>query len=304
MASFGRRPRRYRTVSHHKLHPLAIVAICVGAALIISLIVGNLLKIFLNEDVYNRLVSQNDTPTVTDPIETALPEVQAKPFVLGDPTDALPSAVSVNLGASDGSLHYRSPVSSQFSIEQNEKVDLSVSMSALTSTYVSGIFYPQAFRQDADMQYATALRERALLNEFFRFGGDDVLLVGVDVSPDNLPALEAYVSAIKQETSHATVGIAVPLSVAQSENGWEILSTLLKSFDFCALDVRNTATPNHSDHEEFLNSLSFYLEQYDMRLLLSQTQAELISAISKTDINNYQIAALIPVATEDDDAQG
>ena len=303
MPSYGRRPRHYRNTSHRRLHPLALIAICVGGALIITLVVGNLLKIFLDEEAYNRLVSPN--ANVTDPIQTDLPDIQAQPFLLGSTSASLPNAVSVNLNRSDGKLLYKSPVSAQLTIAQDDKVDLSSSMSTLSGAYVSGVFFPQSFKQPTnDLQYATALSERALLNEFFSLGGDDILLTGISIDSDSLPALINYVSALKSESENAVVGIAVPLDVVKSENGWESLSSLLKVCDFCAMDIKNTATPSDSDHTAFLNSLSTYLVSYDMRLLLSQAQTELVDALHDTKIDNYQILPVIPATTTPDDAQG
>ena len=301
MPSFGRRPRHYHNTYHRRLHPIALIAICVGAALIVTLIVGNLLKIFLDEDAYNRLVSPNDT----DPIQTELPDIQAQPFLLGSTSEALPSAVSVNLNRSDGTLLYKSSVSSKLTVSQNEKVDLTSSMSYLSDVYVSGVFFPQVFKQASDnLTYATELSERALLNEFFALGGDDVLLVDVKFDSNSLPVLIDYVSALKSEIKNATVGIAVPLAVVQSENGSEILTTLLKVCDFCALDLKSTATPTDLEHTEFLIKSSNYLEQYDMRLILSQSQIELIDALDDVQINHFQILPIIPVTTTPDDAQG
>ena len=302
MASYGRRPRHYRNTYHRRLPPLALIAICIGTALIITLIVGNLLKLFLDEDAYNRLVNPDSESSLS--FQNEVLDIQAQPFLFGNTTESLPSAVSVNLNTSEGALLYKSPVSAQFTLPQNDKVDLKASMSSLSGAYVSGVFFPQAFKQSSsDLKYATELCERALLHEFFALGGDEILLVNVDPTSDSLPVLTAYVSAIKSASEHATVGIALSPEIVQSENGQKILSELLKVCDFCALDLKSSATPPDSDHAEFLSNLSKTLSQYDMRLLLSQAQTELIDALDNTEIQDYQILPIVPVATEPGDMQ-
>ena len=57
MSSFGRRARRHRAAHHKGLAPWAIILICVASALALSLLVGNLLKVFLDEEAYDRLVN-------------------------------------------------------------------------------------------------------------------------------------------------------------------------------------------------------------------------------------------------------
>ena len=304
MALYGRRPRHYRNTYHRRLHPLALIAICVGAALIITLIVGNLLKIFLDEDAYNRLVNPHSSSESGESVKAEISDIQAQPFLLGSTTESLPSAISVSLNTSEGALLYKSPVSAQFTLAQNDKVDLTTSMPALSDTYISGVFFPQAFKQSsADLRYTTELCERALLREFFTLGGDEILLVGVNPSADSLSDLISYISALKNESEHATVGVAIAPTVLQSENGGEMLLELFKVCDFFALDLKNSATPPDSEHADFLMSLTKTLLQYDMRLLLSQAQTELIDALDDTQIKDYQILPSVPVATDTNGTQ-
>ena len=295
-----RRLRRYRgSHSHGKISPVTVIVICVVIALIVSLTVGNLLRIFLDEDAYRRLVEgEEKLPQINNPVKTDLPDIQAKSFTLGDKLKAseLGIALSVTLNSPDGPLTYTSPVSEYFACSGNTKVSLGSAMNEIVplTSYISGVYYPQAFAQDnPDLFYAVSAQERALLREFLRSGGRDVLLA--DISPDapTLSVISEYARLLKLEIGEYGVGVAVPLSIVQADNGWEIISTLLNNCDFCALDLRGVTVADQTAAKEQLQSIAYYLLQYDMRLLLSSDQTHLINALNDSYITDYQIVAPI-----------
>lgn len=300
MSPFGKRSHRhYRYRGSHnraRLPVWAIIGICVAAALIVSLIVGNLLRVFLDEDAYRRLVEgKPEPPEISDPVKTSVPDVMAYPFVLGSPTDTLKKnpAVSVALNAPDGTLTYSSPVAAHFSLPQTEGIALGDAMSALTpvTSYVSGIFYPQAFAQADDALFdAVRAEEHALLREFANTGADEILLVGTDPSLSSLKRLADYASTLRESLGEGVyVGVSIPLSSMQADNGWETVGTLLKSCDFCALDLRGIPTETDESAEKLLADITYYRLQYDMRLLLTANQGTLLSAIGQSEITDYEV---------------
>ena len=281
----GRYSYRHRSTHHRALSPVAIIAICVAAALIVTALVGLLLKKFLNEDAYNRLVSpKEEAPVVEDPIRTGVPNVHAYAFTLGDDETAIPlqSAIAVRINNPDGTLNYHSPVSQKLSAPHNEEVGLIPCMEKLivSTSYVTGSFSVRSLAEEtADLRYAAAVSERAILREFLRNGGDDVVLTDLAVSSDTLPRITDYVTALKRDLDRGAVGIAVPLSVALADDGWEILSTLLKSFDFCVLDLRDANVATEQDAVDLLSSLSYFMDKYDTRLLASNAQSLLVAQL-------------------------
>lgn len=301
MSPFGKRPyRRYRYRGSHnraRLPVWAIIGICVAAALTVSLIVGNLLRVFLDEDAYRRLVEgKPEPPEITDPVKTSVPDVMAYPFTLGAPTDTLKKspAVSVALNTHDGTLSYTSPVTAHFSLPRTEGVTLGDAMNALTpvTSYVSGIFYPQAFAQESDALFdAVRAEEHALLREFANAGANEILLVGTDPSLSSLQRLANYASTLGESLGERVyVGVSIPLASMQADNGWEIVGTLLKSCDFCALDLRGIPTETDESAEKLLTDITYYRLQYDMRLLLTADQETLLSAIGQSEITDYEVA--------------
>ena len=295
MAGFGRRLKhRHHRTRTRRLSFAAIAAICVACALVFSIVTGLVLRSLLDEETLLRLSRQSTTQTVEDPIETYLPAISATPIRLREVTDTMPplAAVSVTLNSSKGTLYYTSPVGTYYGLPSTPNTDLYTVLTALdvASSYISGVFHPQAFLQaTTDMHYAVAAEERALLREFVRNGGDEILLVNVPLDADTVTTAAAYAKGIKQDIGSHAVGVAVPLSVATAENGWEILGTLLKSCDFCALDLRAEAAGTEDNAKTLLSTIAYYLEQYDMRVLVSESQTVLIDAIQAAGIADYEI---------------
>ena len=61
MSFGGFRFRLRRAYADGRLHPLVIVAVCLVVAVLLTLIVGNLLNIWMNDDLYQRLTGETET---------------------------------------------------------------------------------------------------------------------------------------------------------------------------------------------------------------------------------------------------
>lgn len=289
MAPFGKRSR-HRYQHHHrnkKLSPPVIIAICVASALVVSIVAGNLLKVFLDNDAYKRLVDPGEEPAnVVTPITIDTPDLNAYYFPFGASTDEIQSGVvSVNINVPDGKLSYTSPVSKLLGITNVETYDFAENMAAINdrTNYLTGVLFSQTLAQPTnDLKYATELRERALIAEFLQGGGNEVLLCNVDL----LQAAD-YVKAIKADLPSAVIGISVPLVNAEENDAH--IATLLKTCDFCALDLRGISVENEEEAYNVIKSASFYLIAYDMRLLLSTDQTLFISQLTELSIPDFQI---------------
>ena len=293
--SIFRRPHRRHKAYTRKLSPLAIALICVAATLVVSLVTGLLLRTFMDEDTYNRLNKPN-RQTVTNPVNTYLPDIKALPFSFSTATDTIEASASraLFINSPDGTVSYTSPVTLYLGMTANPNITLERDLIALdlATSYISGVFHPQAFLQEtADLSFAVASQERALLREFVKNGGNEVLLVIDSLQIDTLSVITDYVGALKSDLGSTALGVAVSHDLAISEHGWEIISSLLRVADFCALDLRLTEAENKDEAADVLYSLDYYLKQYDMRLLLSENRTALIDALSDSDISDYEILA-------------
>lgn len=300
---FGFRLRR-RQHSGRTLHPLAIVGICLAVAVLVTLIVGNLLRIWLDDDTYRELTEGNETPSTELPLEpTEVPNVNAYPFSLHEEVDRVIGfqAVSVELNRTDGSLSYSSDVAALFGLPQTPDVSLPEKLNELSLfvPYVSGIYRPNAFSQElSDVFYAAALQDAALLREFIHAGGDEILLCSLPLSANSTERLEDYLKILKTALPDAAVGVAVPLAFAADAQNWKILDLLSISCDFLVLDLSDEVVidgvdvPNGDPSPAALALLadcSHIVSIYRTRLLLSSSQTPLLSTLEIQMHPNFQV---------------
>lgn len=288
-----------------KLPPWAIVAICAAAAILLTILVGNLLRLWLDDETYHKLTAPETTAQTTAPRpDAAVPHVRAYPYLLTDSVEdaVAKGALSFSINRSDGTLNYTSPVAEYQGRAAASNTSLADRIGPISAfgIHISGVFYPRALTQtDPDLRYAETVEEAALLREFLQAGGTDVLLMDLPFSSMTGEGILTYVECIKTMLGAGTVGVAVPLSIAESEGGARLLEQLLGICDFCALDMTDAVvtSPETDDLgislqvKDALLHIDFFLEEYDMRLLISQTQSLWITAVEIKLVKNYQIVS-------------
>ncbi len=300
-----RRLRRRGGTTGQKMRPVTVVLICLAAAILLTLTVGNLLKIWLDDETYRSLTEGIEPP----PAQQQTPQtngiaINAPLWRVGDWGDALlgSAAVSVPINSSDGTMLYTSEVVHYFGLSSAEGAPALASQMKdllLSIPYASGVFYSSALSHElADLRYAATVREAAVLREFYHAGASELVIRGLPLETATVDEVREYISAIRVDAQNFRVGIAVPISVAESDAGWRILSTLAGVADFFVLDV--TAEPLADDADEYGNSASvnellgrsnYYLSQYQMRLMASDAQTLLVETIEARRYSNYQITA-------------
>ena len=112
MAAFRKRSRHYHA-SPKKIPPIAIVGIILVCTVIITVIVGNLLDNWLDEETYRNLTEGNEPPVPNEEIvKSNVRSVNAYPYLLGDKIDSMigQTSASVLINSPTGELQYDSPV--------------------------------------------------------------------------------------------------------------------------------------------------------------------------------------------------
>ena len=296
MAFLNRRPHRYRAHAG-KLHPLAIVAIVLGCTLIVTVIVGNVLNVVLDDETYQKLTQgEEPTPPTTDIKPSAVRNVNAYPYRLGDKIDGMigQTSASVRINNAAGELQYRSDVGDRYKLPVANDKPLFETMGELCYfvPYVSGVFYPQAFReQNADLRYAAMHEETALLHEFLNAGGSELLICGWNPFEQSVDDAITYLRLLKSTAEATPIGIAIPYEYAVDTANWEAVARLSEAADFCALDLTSVTLENDADEfgtspaaQALLKKCEFLLTQYAMRPLFAASQTGLIS----TAINEFR----------------
>ncbi len=281
MQLFGN--RLHNTHRRGALSPLAIVLIVVGAAFLLTVILGLLFNVWLDDEAYERLTKgeqkqeeQNETN------KSYTRDIHADAYVFGKEAESVWESfyeISVTLNTPTGQINYTSEVVQFLGMESISDRVLYEEMGEahLFAGFVSGVFYPQAlYSEGADLQYAVAAKECALMQEFLHAGGSEILLCGVPLNQTDTASILRYVKQVKAMAGDSPVGVAVPLAVARAEGSWTLLESLAKECDFLAIDLTETVSVGGA--EQILTDARYYIQQYDMRVLLNERQEDLILA--------------------------
>lgn len=264
------------------LSPLAIILICVGAALLLAIVVGLMLNVWLDDEAYERLTKGEQKEEVIETNKTYTRNVHADAYVFGEVGESVwesLSEISITLNTPTGQINYTSEVSAFLGMQSISNHVLYDAMGEVNmfASFVGGVFYPQAlYSEGSDLQYAAAAKECALMREFLHAGGSEILLCGIPFSRTDTASILRYVKQVKAMAGDAPVGVAIPLAVARADGAWTLLESLAKECDFLALDLTETASVGGA--EKILTDSRYYIQQYDMRVLLSEQQEELIFA--------------------------
>ena len=274
---------RRNTVRRGALSPLAIILICAGAAFLLTIVVGLLLNVWLDDEAYDRLTKGEQKEEEKVEIDKSYTrDIHADAYVFGKEGESVWenfSEISITLNTPTGQVNYNSEVVTYLGMESVSGTALYDAMGEvyLFANFVSGVFYPQAlYKEGADLQYAAAARECALLQEFLHAGGSEILLCGIPFGKTDTASILRYVKQIKAMAGDSPVGVAVPLAVARADGAWTLLESLAKECDFLAIDLTETASVGGA--EQILTDARYYIQQYDMRVLLSEKQDDLILA--------------------------
>ncbi len=299
MQLFGNRRNTHRRGA---LSPLAIVLICAGAALLLTIIIGLMLNVWLDDETYDRLTKgeeQKEEQPTTNKSYTR--DIHADAYVFGKDAESVWESfyeISVTLNTPTGQINYTSEVVNYLGMETTTDRVLYDEMGevSLIAGFVSGVFYPQAlYSEGADLQYAAAAKECAVMKEFLHAGGSEILLCGIPFTRTDTASILRYVKQVKAMAGESPVGIAIPLSVARADGAWTMLESLAKECDFLAIDL--TETTSVGGPEQILTDARYYIQQYDMRVLLGEKQEDLIfAAYTYPDVQviTYYAPALPP----------
>ena len=260
---------------------------------------------YLDEEDYQRLTEGTKESQPLPEGDVKVRRINAYPSSFGAAIENAGGypAISVCINdPQDGKMAYTSDMTSYLGLLGNENVGLHetfVELSVFTS-YVSGVFYPQAFAQTLpDLVYAKGAEEAALLREFSRAGGADVVLCGLPLDGANIHAVCEYVSLVSHAMGDTPVGVAVRVDDPNLGDGWESLARLERVCDFFVLDLRGAELPTDdldeagisASAEALLQENAYCITAYSMRLMLDAGQSGLLSTLEARLYPNYQVTA-------------
>lgn len=284
---------RRSAYSEQRKSPLPLILIVLAITLALTVLIGNLLPLFLSDAALEALRGdggEKEPPRVTSSVK----KLRAYAYLLGgDLGDVWENPhASVSLNAPSSSLAYTSTVAGYLGYSSYRSAKLAECMEELdeAATYISGVFYPRApYLSSEALRDAEAAKETALMREFLRAGGDEILLRDLPFGVDGveLEDILSYVETVATALGDSPTVVAVPLfALSDGKSAHRILSRLADVADRLALDLG--AADGSLSPEDWLKESDYFLRQYEMRLLLSETQTDLaLAADGYADLQTF-----------------
>ena len=285
---------QYRRNMHRKKRTKAIaviIAVALVVVFILFLIIGNALHKKTSGDE-----SQSDdaTQNATDGSSNALPQAEAVgayalPLLkdgssFSSRLSAIPEnaeAVCINLNTSDGTLCYRSELSSEFSFLKyaSDASSLSGAMSSINDRelYASALLHVPSFALEDDLAREIYLTGWcAVAVEAIRAGADDCLIKTASAGADEVDKLCAIADLIHEIDKDAIIGIVIPEDVLSASNSEVLISKLSHSFNYLALNATNAKEDEDVGVyiETRVAQMQMQLIYYKMRVLLPTAEDE------------------------------
>lgn len=207
----------------------------------------------------------------------------------------------------EGRLAYNSLVTASLGIAQEENgYDLVEEMVYVHSLggYACAYIYASSFTcEDAYLREVYKTYEIALISEAAECGVDDILILGLDVSAENIDEVEKYVSDASLAAGKAPLGVAVSRELLlMTEQDIYLASRVGAVCDYLALDLRAMSVDADkveestedgdvaiSELDATLAELEYYVEAYKIRVVFSKSNASLYDSALDLGVSNIQI---------------
>ncbi len=145
--------------------------------------------------------------------------------------------------------------------------------------------------------------ETALIAEAASAGADDILLLGLDITEDNLAEAEDFIARAANAANGTPLGVAVGEDILRSsENGGYIGARIKSACDYLALDLTymtladgesagedENGEPLPSELEKTVENCEYYIETYPTRLLFSNEYSKLYVYAKELGVIDFQI---------------
>ena len=208
--------------------------------------------------------------------------------------------LSVCLRYEDGSLAYHSIIAEKIGLDgMDSGCDLKENVEYMHKCggYVIGTMYINAFSEkDESISSILESYEKQLIIEAAASGIDELLILGVDVSRDNIDSLLEFFSDIKKASMNCKIGFSISYQdLLEDKNGEYLASKLLMVVDFLALDSKSVPCAENEtlgEKKSFkyrIDTLHYYMKAYNLRLLFDEDHVALYDIAGEMGIENRQM---------------
>ncbi len=273
---------------------IIIAAVCIVAAALLFLIIGNILGSRVSENIGNR---DSQTTQVPEPSHSEVRSVSATPVTLGGKLSSKVGDVCFYLEGSGGEVLYSSALSTDSSSQGLGRFADTIHT---RGGYAIGIIRLSKFATDDDLARASAAGYYAALTaESLRAGVDDVLLHASSVPAERIEELVGIANEVRRLCpDYGTLGISVSPSLFTGENASDSFDSLWAAFDYVAIDATAAPAEGVSASEQVstvLGNSLYYLLRYNLRVLLPSTDDTTLSAmIASANASGSQNIQVMP----------
>ena len=205
------------------------------------------------------------------------------------------SDISVCVRHSDGKLGFRFEAAEYYSIDtQGEASFASVCNSAHQSGgRICAYMYLTSFAiEDKHLRGIAKAYELALIDELGRSGADDILILGLTVTDDNIDEVEDFVARASLAAGKAPLGVSVDEEMlAMVSDGVYLAPRLREVCDYLALDLTALTDGSVTDDklEEALENNKYYIKSYPLRMLFATGCSGLYSKALAFGVTDMQV---------------
>ncbi len=239
----------------------------------------------------------------TEISRTDTPEVNAYYYSLG--ADAYKgylndgiSDFSVCLRKNNGNLTYHSKLCESLGwnvMESEYTIEKQTGYIHRVGGYFCGYFYVLSQNiEDENLRRVYSAYEISLIGEAMKDGLDDIMLVGIDVSADNIERVVEFVSEISDIANDCRVGVLMsPETVKKTENNEFYASRIFDVCDYIALDMTDTESEQTEEDlptetEQTLDGMHYYVKSYGMRLVFDRHDTAAQKTAEEMGYSNIQ----------------
>ncbi len=295
-----RRRRRYKSqysgATDNVSYRIMIPVVCALGALLLAVVIGTLLDRTVKQDHNGTELPDEYKNVISHPFEG---EVLRTPslYCFAVSSDAVKNAsfdflddvipngydsVSFDLKNSDGALTFISEVEKAMDpdVKLDGRYDLANAVSAFEEKGLKtcGIFHCTSYNYTGVTRIAQEALEVSVITEAGIAGVDEIVLMDLPTDYASSDRIFNFVSDAARKTV-AVVNVAIPHTVFSNEDIGEYLTYLSRCCDGLSIDLTGFGyDPNDAAKIcEYLDSINiiYYLERYNIRILLPSAFAEL-----------------------------
>ena len=216
--------------------------------------------------------------------------------------------LSVCVSNKEGKLNYYLEAAEKMPLRENGEKSFAVLCADAqdAGARVCAYVYVTAFEiEDKYEREVVKAFEIALVEEIAKAGASDILLLGIDVSEENIKEVEDFVAKAANSSQNVQLGVAVTEETLRlTENEIYIAARVRSACDYLALDLthlrvadgESAGIDSNGDRkpsllEQTLENNKYYVKSYPMRILFSQSEFRIYQYALELGVENMQIVA-------------